>query len=1426
MTLPRRRHLLPAAVLALAACGPGPEPKAAGGGPSCEGPRLRVCERDLAKAAAAAEVPASLVASYVKARAAQDGADPWAKVWEGLSDRRGARAAIVDARSASASTQAEGARVIATAALPDPAEIPATELLLAMGAAAGYDHVVWLGAGRGERAYELYPRDPLRPQMLGVRPVVRADAAASHLAEDIALAEAVRRAIDAAGAFRYVDAASEAARISAQIGGRDPFEEPVLRARYARALLAAAGLTLEAKIDLFGGEAAPPARKIPPVPAPSEADTPYGDLLRVRVADDAAVEWKRRGSRVLAAIPADRRSAVEALFGAPAACGTISEPPPFDRADDVALASLLPPALAGAREEPIATASPKGLPLAAWYPRYEKLVALVDRARFAWLHIGALLRQRGELSGISAAGTPTYRRVTELGLRHIGALRELLESDPERYQATAELGLAVSAGLLGDEPLRSALTDFTQAVTKSKLGRAEEPSAIASVLLIGVFMGLTYPPAIQSAHYLALQSAFAARVKGDLMKKTGWGTAALFAADAILRVAFDLGPSLAFSADQIVRALSDPGIAEPGVAKVVSAAARYAALAKDKPLAATVDAARSTPERAAAREALRKAIAEMGAPGEAPPGLTDEITTLADGLIGALTVVLHAKPPPRGACAGPKTAADIEVEHALTRLRAVRQKILQSPTFKSGDSLWARRARLLVALLSDAMDVVAPRSPKVKRSLTLPASEVEAALGAALREWDDPGARDAVIGLYSLVRFFLAGDAEQRFSGGGPYLVRALGGIGRFLRGDGAAESATMLDALAQVSAQKGGPDDIASALLSYAKIFHERGQPDQADVFLLGTLLISSVRRTPPPKEAIELASARKSRIEWALSLFSEVARADATGTPNVAAYAPGVRRSADSLCAPGRIDDVLDVMDAVAQYGSGKRKEARAALDAVLARADAEGLVVPKVSYQYSEKHDNKVFTLSFGLTYGLGFVEGANTFQVGLGFSTLAERTSKLGVTAASAEETAAETARWYVRTAALASAYHFLDGDAALGAMDARRAVSAIVQGVRLGARSITAERGRWAEDARALLAIDAQLAAEAGLPFLSGDLWTVVKDSLPPDTDDAKIEEVLAVPPLGLASVKDAEGPIQRAGKSLRVVAAPLACTREKVETASFEQPACATYPLALALRVADVVSKMPRLKRGPEAAQGSCAALASLDTFLDAASRGLYDPDAFTKAVEDLRASGRAEEAVVLLARQRRDGHCSPRLLEAARTLGRSPALLPGLRSDMLAVAVNCAGADAGAEMEKDLLSLDEETRKLADPMRNLRVLLFAADLARSGGRPQILLPLVRSPGFVDRFLKISGNAVAAALVLHHAAHILAGEAFDLAPTEGAVALVCGSFPSADRNVECGQIRSMRDAALAKDAREKVAKEALDHLLEPAVKPAPTRSPG
>jgi hypothetical protein len=1418
-------------VAALAACGPAAEPKAPGAPSACAGAKLAACERDLAKAVLAGNVSAKAVAAYVEGRAAADAEDPWAKLWAELSKRDAARAAIVDARPGAAPISIEGARVAVTGKLSEPGNLSPAELLLAMGDAAGYEHVVWLGAGPdGKQSYEIYPHDPLAPLVFGVLGVARDDGEPAHLAKNLELAATVRRAFDAAGTFHYAAAAKEAASITEQLRDRDRFEEPVLRARYAFALLDGAGLVLSPQPVLFGPSVEEPKIDTTP-PPPADTDTAYGDMLRVRTNGDGTAEWKRRGAHVLAAIAEDRRKMVDDLFQPAVACAAPALPPSFDRPGDLGLIHLLPDALDGAKTPPIAgPARGNLLPFAAWFARYEAAEALVEKARLGWLEVPALVRQRGEIAGLSSSGTGTYRRVTEMGLRHLAGLRELLDTDPDQYSLGAELAVAYSPGLLADEKLRGALVDLTQATTRAKVARSEDPPSILGSLFVGFLSGLTYPPALQEPYYLALQGAFAAKVKGEMTKRTGWGPAALFALDAIVRVIADQGPNLQFSSDQIARALSDPAIALPNVAAVVSAVARYAALAKDRPLAALATLKNFTPERAAAREALRKAIVDMGAPGEAPAQLADDLATLADGLVATLSILLHEKPAPKGTCAkGEKSAADIEIAHALTNLRPVRQKLLASPHMK-GDGVWQRRARLLVALLSDAMDFAEPRPPSsgskgskkkksVAQQLTLSSAEVESAIAGALREWDEPGAVDAIIGVYSFARFVLQRDQDSTIEKGGPYMLRALRGLGRFVTGSDPKRS-RLLDAISEMAARPNAPASLLGAVLGFTKLLYEKGDADLADLFLLGASLMRGQIGDPPGKDAFDLAASNRSRVDWALRMLSEVNALETNGRPDVAAFADGARKAAEEKCAEGRVDDVVAAVDAVAKFTNGQRKEAREALDRLLARADAEGMVLPALQHKYSEKHQKRIFTIQLGMTYGLGFIRGGNSFQFGLGFSSISDSGSKVAVTAMTPEETAKDTGEYYVRVAALAAAYAFLDGDAASAAVHARRVVSAAVSGVRLGARSITEGRKKWVEDSQALIAVVAQLAAEAGYPFLSGDLWTIVKDSFEADADDEAVADALPSAPRGLIGVKEAEPVIERAKKSIKVVGGPLACTKEKVETAAYEQPACAAYPLALGLRIADVVKKLPRLKRGPENDQGSCAALKALDVFLDSAQRGTYDPDAFTQAVEALRADGRVDEAASLLIRQRRENHCSPTLLKATRALGRSPLLLPSARSDMLSIAVNCAGADGGADLEKDLFAIDEETRKLPDPTRNIKLLFFVAELSLRADKPSLLLPLVKVPGFTDRFLSLSGNAVAGALLLHHAAHLLNGEAWNPAHTQGTFALVCESFPADERRATCSDLRSLRDPDKPAAARKDLAKAALSRLLEPAEKPA------
>src|SRR5690606_5863166 len=123
----------------------------------------------------------------------------------------------------------------------------------------------------------------------------------------------------------------------------------------------------------------------------------------------------------------------------------------------------------------------------------------------------------------------------------------------------------------------------------------------------------------------------------------------------------------------------------------------------------------------------------------------------------------------------------------------------------------------------------------------------------------------------------------------------------------------------------------------------------------------------------------------------------------------------------------------------------------------------------------------------------------------------------------------------------------------------------------------ADPKKMAADARGVLAVVAVLAADAGMPLLAGDLWSLVGTTLNADADDRAIEEILGDLPIALSAVSSAKPPLERTKRGLRVVAEPLACTEQKVELGGYEAPACDEYPFALALRAGGALRKLPHL---------------------------------------------------------------------------------------------------------------------------------------------------------------------------------------------------------------------------------------------------------
>ncbi len=1075
------RIVLRAAVLAaLASCGAPPAPVHTA--PAlCVPEHLDVCEQRLAASVAAPS--RELAAAYAAARVARDAGDPWAALYAELDAKaRGARPrAVIVVTGGPAPAAAKGARVVTVGDLPPPAAIPAEDLLLSLARATGYDHLVLV---HGADVTQLFPGDPLAPFMGGLRPVLREVNARGAIEGDLAAEDLLRAALQAAGSFHYVEAARAAASLSALVEGRAGSLGPRLRHRHALQLLAAAGLVLDADES-----AAPAARAAEPPASPAAYDTPYGSYLRVVTARDPRKEWEARGPRVLEGIAEDRREAFASLFSRPRGCEE-RRVPKLSAARDLVFTSQL----AGAAGQ---------LPLREWLSLYQAAVGLVEGTHTAWSFLPSLLAQRGASPGLGAAGTPGYARVTELGLAHLAAIRELDLAYPVRSRASAQMSLAVSPGLLGDDALREALVQLTEASVQGKLAAAKDAAALLLGIVTGAAAGLSYPPALQEAHFRALARAAEARLEGDFLQKTGWGVAALYALDGIHRLAARSGQSLAFSSRQIARALGAPDVAPPALASLATAAARYVALAGDRRLDPSVLALdKPTPERRAARDGLRAALAGLGAPGEAPNDVLDDVTALTDGLVASLGAALAAgaakKAPPRaGTCAprAPAAPLDPELRRTLAKLGDVRRRILLHPRYKEGDGLWVRRVRLLVTVLSDAMDLVLAGDVQKAPVFAVPAGDAQRVITEALRELDQKAVTEVALGGHGLLRALTsAGRADALLKKATPDLERVAAGLFALFRGDGLggqgpAMGVTFLDALAAIHFEAPRSPDLVATLAAYAAAFYEKKQADQADFCLLAGLLVASLTHAEIPPAVVDLAARNESRLAWVLRFSQEARRRKAGEAPDPSVYAEGMRRATDDACQAPDAEATLAVMGAIRDRAAGKNEEAVLALDRVLAQADEKGLGVPRMNLRYEEKTATKVFSVSVDVSYGSGILLAGKTYQLGLGLRSAGEPQGALTTTLLpeGTAQAGEDAARYYVYTAALATVYHLLDGDTDGAVASGRRVVGALEGGVKLGARALRAEKqASWGEDAREVLIVAAQLAAEAGLPFLAGD----------------------------------------------------------------------------------------------------------------------------------------------------------------------------------------------------------------------------------------------------------------------------------------------------------------------------------------------------
>jgi hypothetical protein len=273
---------------------------------------------------------------------------------------------------------------------------------------------------------------------------------------------------------------------------------------------------------------------------------------------------------------------------------------------------------------------------------------------------------------------------------------------------------------------------------------------------------------------------------------------------------------------------------------------------------------------------------------------------------------------------------------------------------------------------------------------------------------------------------------------------------------------------------------------------------------------------------------------------------------------------------------------------------------------------------------------------------------------------------------------------------------------------------------------------------------------------------------------------------------------------LAALAAPLRCTTAEVDLRAHETPRCEGYPLAIALRVADAVPRLPRLA----VIDARSCPHASLDRFFGRMDEGGYDPDALARAVDDRIAQGHAYDAAVLLTRLRPAEHCTPGIVGAGRALGEAAGLPAGVRADALLAAARCGHA----QVADDLVAIDRLLLAAGDVDRSFELLATTAFGAAGAKQPEALARLVGQPGYHDRWLPRGARAAVAALTIDHAALTVAGGTVRAADTEPLFRTLCTDFPAHDREAFCASMAALRRTDTPIGDRRKVAEKALESV--------------
>lgn len=1274
--------------------------------------------------------------AYMAARRARSPEDGWSRLSEAVlaAVKDGAGHAVVLAEKGAvdaARVQAGGVPVVELPALPKLKSLSIDQGLLLLGEAAGLTLMVRSEASGA--VWELFPGDPLRPFLAGVPAAVREDAALDRLAGEVRLAGLIAAALRQAGSMQYREAAASADELSALIAS-ETSREPVLRGRYALQLLGSAALVLEK-----------PAAEKATVPTPATvpdpvtpADTPYGDLLRVRSAKDAAREWPRRQANILRLVAADRRDDLSELFSGRRACESGRRPPAISGVRDLIFAYSVAGALARGRDGRIEDGSEKEghkigtdkLLLPLWQKEYAALLRLVEATGTAWWYLPALLNERGVPAGEVGARTPEYERVTALGVRHLQASLQVQESMPLRYPIVAELGLLLSPGAGSDPELAPLLVKLVEQTVRGRLSPAAAPSTLLEVIWTAALAGLSLPAGVREAHFRGLVSQVRDILQGPLKKQTGWSVALLYSLDELYRLVAHETPAVDENSAQVVRALDGSDLAYPELARLLQATVQYGVVALRDPGALSTEFSGKASSfgtlRRDALDSLRLALLGLRPAAEAPPppALVEQTALFIDAMVAAVAASVR-EPGKNNPCGVSDFSRPPALQAAIVKLRELRSRLLAEHLIKDAASTWARRARLLILLLSDSIDFAWRDSQPVR--LSMAAVPAEKAVAEGLEAFIGPLAATPLAMMYASSRQMLAeviGTPGAKLSSTAELQRLMRGGL-TLLQVTSSGADAPLLAALRGIDlAGAVGAQDEAQLLTRLAGQLYRQDKRNQADALLLVATTILSIRQLALPKELLELAHAQGSRLTGLFGLMSTLhpAAMDDKAALSV------LRKEAQRACLSDDAEQVLAITAAVRRYREGAGAGARQALAGALRQAQKEGLRMPHAQARYEDQSGRRYLQAHVEQALASGLIRGGS-FQFGLGVRTQADASSKmeLKVYEPGGNTVEQEAMRLFIQSAARLLVYDLADGDLQGAEEAASWLVSALRRGIRLGTQSDGGER-QLLQDGIGSIAVAAQAAAEGGMVQVASQLWLAIQNELSSDVSDSKLAGYLDPPPFGLAKISALTPLIARAAASLRALAPMVSECVERPASVQATGGAmgCAEASARTALHLANTKLPLPSLPP-------SCPQLTAI---WPALATGGEEGQVVAAAQALIDAKHPQEAALWLLGRQ---NLCAAGCVPLERQLGRAslPVLL---RAELLRMAVSQVGLGEPAS-GADLLAwaeLSTQQPQLGVSLSIMRVLIARALLKKDWSE---LEALVRKPEFLTRWQERVGGA-------------------------------------------------------------------------------------